>query len=284
MAFLSKTTVLSPFRRIALVGDAVGIPSLVRHVPEENVACIIAASLRPQYLGELVAIAGGIGRPLLVQAPAKSVAESQAFLEEFHEISCDGLLCYSYSMKIPPVMLEAVKGNAVNIHGALLPKNRGPNPIQWALIKGERRAGVTAHQMVEEIDAGPIIDQVPVEISFEDTWVSLRDKVSSVTETMLDSLIPRLIRGNVVCVPQGESQASTNHRLTPDYPKIDFTHMSDHDVYNLIRAQVSPLRGAFLEDEHGERIYFEHYVPYERIHSIRELWGKADFASIARNL
>jgi len=272
---LSKTAVLSAFRHIAIVGDAVGIPSLIRHVPRENVACLVAASLRPQYLDELGIVARRIGCPLLVQAPAKRLAESQAFLEEFRGMSCNSLLCYSYSMKIPSAILEAVGGNAVNIHAALLPKNRGPNPIQWALIKGERQTGVTAHQMVEGIDAGPIVGQVPVEISFEDTWVSLRDKITSVTETMLGSLIPRLVAGNVVCIPQDESQATINHRLTPDYPRIDFARMSDLDVYNLIRAQVSPLRGAFLE-ERGERQYFQSFVPYEKIRAIRALHAGQD--------
>ncbi len=273
-----KTTVLSPFQRIAIVGDTIGVPSLMQHVPRENIACIITASLRPQYLDELAAIARAIGVPLLVQAPIKSIAQNQEFLQDFHSISCDSLLCYSYSMKIQPVILEIVRGNAVNIHVSLLPKNRGPNPFQWPLIKDEKLTGTTAHQMGEEIDTGPIVDQIPVQISFEDTWVSLQDKVRSATETMLDSLIPRLICGNIACVPQDESQASTNHRLTPDYPKIDFTHMSDLDVYNLIRAQISPLGGAFLEDAHGDRTYFKDFVPYERIHLIREHWGRTDLA------
>jgi len=177
-------------------------------------------------------------------------------------------------MKLPPSMLKMVHGNAVNFHAALLPKNRGPNPIQWAIIKWEHLTGVTAHQMVEDIDSGPIVDQIPVAISLDDTWVTFAEKIEAATGVLLSRVVPKFVEGAITCVPQDERQATKNTRLTPEFPKIDFRSMSDREVYNLIRAEAFPLGGAFLGDTSGDRCYFPHLVPYDMIPLLRESYFK----------
>jgi len=278
---VSCLTKLSAFKRVALVGDGKGIPALLERVPLTNVVCLIAASIRPQYLDALIRLSQINGRPLLVQPKSRDTSASQRFIEEFRRQGCDSLICHSYSMKLPAAMLEMVNGNAVNIHAALLPKNRGPNPIQWAIIRGENVTGVTAHQMAEEIDAGPIIDQIPVAISLDDTWVTLANKIDVATGVLTHRVIPLVLRGGVTCIPQDDRQATKNTRLTPESPRINFRSMSDLEVYNLIRAQVSPLGGAFLEGLRRERFYFRDYVPLDRIRFLRESYFKNGLRGIS---
>lgn len=258
------------FRRIGLVGDSYGIAALLKHVPIQTVVCFIAAAIRPQYLDELRAVAQAKDRPLLIQPRMSNASLAQKFIGEFRTFRCESLICCSYSMKLPLPILEAVRRNALNIHASLLPKNRGPNPIQWAIIRGESSTGVTAHQMVDRIDAGPIMEQVRVEIGLLDTWVSLRDRISEATEALLERAVPRVLEGGAVCVPQIEAEATVNSRLTPESPRIDLQSMSDKQIYDLIRAQVSPLSGAFLEDNQGRRFYFKSFVSLDRIPLIRQ--------------
>jgi len=260
------------------------MPVLLEHIPLENVVCLITASIRPQYLAQLRRLSQTTGRPLLVQPISKEALGEQRFIEEFRKQGCDSLVCYSYSMKLPTLMLETVSGNAVNVHAAFLPKNRGPNPIQWSVIKGENHTGVTAHQMTEAIDAGPIIDQIPVPIPLGDTWVTLSEKVDVAARALLRRVAPRLVEGGVTCIPQDESQATKNIRLTPEWPRIDFRLMSDIQVYNLIRAQVFPLGGAYLESPEGKRLYLRHFVPLDRIRSIRESYDRKGLDGVSEVL
>lgn len=275
---------LEAFGKIALVGDGIGLPRLLKYIPAEDVGCLIAASIRPQYLQELDAIARARDKPLLIQPKSSNLLQIEEFLEDFRRLGCNSLISHSYSLKLPTPMLDVVRNNAVNIHAAFLPKNRGPNPIQWTIIRGENSTGVTAHQMTDRIDAGPILDQIPVAIDPRDTWVSLRDKINEATEVLLQGIIPKVIEGSAICTPQEEDDATTNSRLTPESPKIDFRTMSDKQIYDLIRAQVNPLSGAFLEDENARRFHFKEFVPLKQVSLMREFYLRNGLEELIRML
>ena len=92
-----------------------------------------------------------------------------------------------------------------NVHGALLPRHRGANPIQWAIVNDERRAGVTLHRMTEEIDAGAIIAQREVRIEFGDSWREVQARISEATESLLAEQLPLLLSGVATATPQPQS-------------------------------------------------------------------------------
>jgi UDP-4-amino-4-deoxy-L-arabinose formyltransferase/UDP-glucuronic acid dehydrogenase (UDP-4-keto-hexauronic acid decarboxylating) len=254
--------------RAILVGDRAGLPILLKATPPEAVAALMAASRRPHELDALQLLARDHGRPLLVQPPYGTV-EYTEFLGEFRAQRLDVLLCCSYSMLIRPEMLAAINGPAVNIHPALLPRNRGPNPIQWAVIKGESVTGLTVHVMNEEFDTGPIIAQAEEPIRDEDTWVTLRERLNARTPFLLAAQMPTLLDGaSIDARAQDEAKATRNPRLTPESPRIDFATMTNREVFNLIRAQVQPLRGAFIEQD-GRRRYFRHYITLDEVAKLR---------------
>lgn len=261
----------SKFRRIAIFGDDYGVEQLLRYVPKELVKCVVAASIRPEYIPRTAELAHCIGSRLLIQ-PVFESQDYPAVADNIGELKIDLLLCNSYSMVIREDVLRSVGYNAINIHWALLPKNRGPNPVQWAVIKGEAETGVTAHYMQNGIDAGDIIARKAVEIGFEDTWVDVWKKLSEKAEELLRDEIPGVIAGLNGRIRQDESLATSNKRLTEDFPRIDFVAMSDEEVYNLIRAQVKPLKGAFIEHD-GERLYFSEFVKYKDIGKLRKKYG-----------
>ena len=267
----SMSCLIGKFGKIALLCDNLGAPRLLRHVPQENVACIVAAEIRPQYLNMLKSLAKKHDVPLVVQRKNSCLSLKGA----------DSILCDSYSMRVPETTLLDLSGRAVNIHFSLLPENRGPNPVQWAIIHNDPFTGVTAHQMAATFDSGPIIDQTKVSVAMDDTWVLLFSRLNHVAERLLAHVVPDLLDGKAVCTVQDESQATRNTRLTPESPRIDFRTMTDLQVYNWIRAQVAPLQGAYLE-ENGERLRFPRYLGFEGVASMRKAFSKGGLAAVRK--
>ena len=255
------------FERVVLVGDSYGLPMLLDALEPKIVCCLIPAQIRQNDLAKVENLASQYDIPLLIQ-PRSGTDEYPAFVDALRKLMPDILVCNSYSMIIRPDILNLVSGNAINVHAALLPKNRGPNPIQWAIIKDESETGVTLHYMDETIDAGDIISQAKMAIHEDDTWVSLRDRLSVVTRELLAKQLPLVLLGTNGRQKQDEASASINSRLTPESPKIEFDKMDDRKIFNLIRAQVHPLRGAYVESERG-REYFSSYLPLASIPELR---------------
>ena len=258
----------SPIQRILLVGDTYGVPELLARVPSECVVGIVTAEIRPQYHEELKELADGIGVPFLIQPRVDSPNYSD-FLSYLTKLCPDSLICHSYSMLIRSDVLNLIGGRAFNVHMALLPRNQGPNPIQWALIHGDQNSGVTLHVMDENFDRGAIVDQDTVDILFEDTWLTLSSRLRVATSELLDRMIPLLLSGNWQATPQNKSVALHNTRITPESFQINFAIMSDLQVYNLIRAQVAPLKGAYLDSLSG-KVRFTECLSLEGIAEMRK--------------
>lgn len=264
---------MTPAGRIAIAGDALGIPQTLEVVPGDRVRGLIASSIRPQYLGELGELAAGLGVPLLVQPKYEPGANAyQAFVDELRASSFDLLICNSYSLILRPEMLDAVAGPAVNVHWSMLPRNRGPNPTQWALIRGETTTGVTLHHIDEDVDAGDIIGQVEEPIRDQDTWISLNERLRGRAAELLGELIPAIVAGTAPRRPQRGDLATVNRRLTPDSPEIRLDRMSDREVFDLIRAQVSPLQGAYI-DRGGSREHLDSYLSMDEVRELRARLG-----------
>ena len=264
-------TTQGPFRNIALAGNEMGIRQLLAVVPSERVRCIIAPSIRPALEQPVRILAAAAGSTFASQ-PKYGSPEYGSFLEHLGELELDLLISNNYSMIIRPDVIEMLKGNCLNVHWALLPANRGPNPVQWAIIRNEKTTGVTLHFMDQSIDSGDIVAQRAVEIADDDTWKSLAGKLESVSFDLLHHALPAIFEGRVSRYPQDEAKANSNRRLTPDSPRIDFNHMSDREIYNLIRAQVKPLSGAYIESGEG-RIYFPEWRSLEQVQELRKAYS-----------
>jgi len=253
-------------KSIVLFGDTHGIPQVMKYIPHDLIACLVMASIRPHQERELRQVANHHLIPLLIQ-PKRNTVDYDDFLQRIRDISPDLILVNSYSMKLHPDVLELPRHGAINIHGALLPKYRGSNPIQWAIIHNEQETGVTMHFMSDRIDEGPIIAQRRVLIQFNDTWVDVKDRIDRESELLLSEVAPALLSGNITGTPQNSDCSSYFNRRTPEDGCIDW-NKSILSIYNLIRALVAPLPGAYYVID-DQRIILDKFLSLAEVASMK---------------
>ena len=162
------------------------------------------------------------------------------------EIRPDLILSVYYRNMVGVPILEIPRLGAFNMHGSLLPKYRGRAPINWAVLHGEPRIGMTLHKMVKRADAGDIVDQQGVDIGPRDTAEQAFRKVLPCARAVLARQIDALLSGAARATPQDESQATYFGGRKPEDGRIDFAKTSA-EIFNLIRAVTDPYPGAFVD-------------------------------------
>ncbi|HVU25369.1 MAG TPA: formyltransferase [Opitutus sp.] len=158
----------------------------------------------------------------------------------------DLILSVYYRNMIGTKILALPRLGAWNMHGSLLPSYRGRAPVNWAVLHGEPRIGMTLHRMVKSADAGAIVDQEGVEIGPRDTAEQAFRKVLPCARRILARQIDALLAGTATESPQDESQATYFGGRKPEDGRIDWTQ-SSRQIFNLVRAVADPYPGAFTE-------------------------------------
>lgn len=133
-----------------------------------------------------------------------------------------------------------------NLHASLLPQYRGAAPINWAIINGEKRTGVTTFLLNHEIDKGAIIEQESVDILPEDNIGSLYDKLMNIGSKLVIRTVDKLAEGNYTTIEQmhiDESTLKPAPKIFKEDGRIDWTKRGE-DIVNLIRG-LSPYPAAW---------------------------------------
>ncbi len=168
------------------------------------------------------------------------------WIERIAALRPDLILSVYYRHMISSQILALARLGAFNMHGSLLPKYRGRAPINWAVLHGEPRIGMTLHRMVKQADAGAIIDQEGVDLGPRDTAEQAFRKVLPCARRVLARQIDALLAGAAKETPQDESQATYFGGRTPEDGRIDWRQTS-REIFNLIRAVTDPYPGAFTD-------------------------------------
>jgi methionyl-tRNA formyltransferase len=167
-------------------------------------------------------------------------------LAQIEALRPDLILSVYYRNMISTRILALARLGAWNMHGSLLPKYRGRAPINWAVLHGEPRIGMTLHRMDKAPDAGAIVDQEGVDIGPRDTAEQAFRKVLPCARRVLARQIDALLAGTARETPQDESQATYFGGRRPEDGRIDWNR-SSRDIFNLIRAVTDPYPGAFTD-------------------------------------
>jgi len=159
-------------------------------------------------------------------------------------IEIDILISVNYLFLIEADIFNHAKKLSFNIHGSLLPKNRGRTPHVWAIINGETKTGITAHVIDEGCDTGNIISQIEVIIDKDDTGATILDKYKNLYYPLIEEVISSCKNNSLNFVVQNENDATYNGKRTPEDGQINW-NWSSEKILNWIRAQAYPYPGAF---------------------------------------
>lgn len=166
------------------------------------------------------------------------------WVEKIRQMAPEIIFSFYYRNLLSAEILGIPSAGSYNVHGSLLPAYRGRCPVNWVLLRGEKKTGVTLHHMVEKADAGDIVGQREVLIGREDTAVTLYEKLCSKAGELLDELLPLMRKGIAPRIPQEPGKASYFGGRKPEDGRIDWSSPVEQ-IYNLVRAVTEPYPGAF---------------------------------------
>lgn len=182
------------------------------------------------------------------------------WIEMIRDISPEVIFSFYYRNLLCRDILIIPSAGSFNLHGSLLPAYRGRCPVNWVLVKGEQRTGVTLHHMVEGPDAGDIVGQKEVVIEFEDTVYTLYQKLCVKAKELLEEVLPLIKNGIAPRIAQNFKQGSYYGGRRPEDGKIDW-NWPVMQIYNLVRAVTDPYPGAFTFLPGGEKLYIWWALP-----------------------
>jgi methionyl-tRNA formyltransferase len=218
----------------------------------EEVCAVITHRNDPQehiWFESVAELAQAAGVPVL----APDTPNTPGVISCLTELQPDLILSFYYRRLLGPALLALPRLGAINLHGSLLPKYRGRSPINWVLVNGETHTGVTLHYMIAPADAGDIIAQREVPIAFEDTALTLFEKVARAAVELLRDTFPLIKAGMAPRLPQDPRQGTYFGGRTPEDGRIDWSRPA-LGLYNLVRAVTAPYPGAFTAFA-GKRLY-----------------------------
>ncbi|OQB25159.1 MAG: Methionyl-tRNA formyltransferase [Firmicutes bacterium ADurb.Bin182] len=139
--------------------------------------------------------------------------------------------------------LSVPRFGCINVHGSLLPKYRGAAPVQWAIINGEEKTGVTTMMTDAGLDTGDILLMRETSILPDETAGELSERLAVLGAQVLKETLCKLEEGTLVRVPQDNGSATRCAMLKKEHGRIDFT-LSQKQVHDLVRG-VNPWPGAY---------------------------------------
>jgi len=141
-------------------------------------------------------------------------------------------------------VLDTARLGGMNVHQSAFPLYRGDAPQNWAILRGDRTAGVTLHWMVPEADAGDIIDQRTYEIGPDDTIADLGDRARILALAMLRERLPEIAAGTAPRRPQSHADTVLSMPRVPGDGWIEWS-APGHAIHDLVLAVTHPYPGAF---------------------------------------
>jgi len=188
--------------------------------------------------------------------PVKTAAEKYAipvlqpervrdeeFLRVFRELAPELVVLVAFGQILPKEIIDFPALGCVNVHPSLLPRYRGAAPINWALIRGEVRTGVTIMRMDEGVDSGDILFQEETPIGPEDNFDSLHDRLAEQGARLLLKTVGELVKERVKRYPQDHALATYAPRLKKEDGHVNWG-ADVGDILNRIRG-LSSSPGAY---------------------------------------
>jgi methionyl-tRNA formyltransferase len=151
------------------------------------------------------------------------------------KINPELILVVGYRKIFPNEIIHIPKYGIIGLHASLLPHLRGQAPLNWAIINGDSKAGITMFKMDDGIDTGDIVGQKEINIEITTDIIELKEKISDLAVQLVNEYVPLILKDQAKFLTQPSSGTYGCARI-PEDGKIDWTRKTI-DIYNLIRAQ-----------------------------------------------
>lgn len=174
--------------------------------------------------------------------------KDEAFVEELRSYNADIFVVIAFRM-LPKVVWTMPPLGTFNLHASLLPDYRGAAPINWAVINGEKRTGVTTFFLKHEIDTGDIISQQAIDIADDENVGSVHDRLMALGADLTLETLNSIIAGTLKTIPQEDLLNGAEPKPAPkifkETCKLDFTKPVI-EIYNKIRG-LSPYPASYVD-------------------------------------
>jgi len=225
---LPRDPVERPLRAAFFGTPALALPTLERMLARPDLCQVVAVVAQPDK-------PVGRGKKLRPPPVAKRASElglplfqprkvrSGEFPQAIESLDLDVAVVIAYGRILTTQLLEAPRYGCINVHASLLPAWRGAGPIQWAILSGDERSGVTTMWMEEGLDTGPMLEVRDIPIASDETSSSLGAKLSELGADTLVETLEALRAGRLSSTPQSEDGASYARILSKEDGRLDWT-------------------------------------------------------------
>jgi methionyl-tRNA formyltransferase len=231
--------------RIVFMGTPnFAIPSLERLMHSRHqIAGVVTVADKPQGRGRKVSatpvkeFAQKHGLPVLTPADLKDAD----FVRSLGDFKPDLIAVVAFRI-LPEAVFTLPPSGTVNLHASLLPKYRGAAPINWAIINGETKTGLTTFFIRKKVDTGDVLLQREIPIDPDEDFGQLRDRMAQQGANLLLETVEVIERGEARPLKQDDTQTSSAPKITPEHCRIDWSQTAVQ-IKNRVRG-LSPTPGA----------------------------------------
>lgn len=240
--------------RIVFMGTPeIAVPSLERLISDGHDVCaVVTQPDRPKGRGKKLAFSpvkeAAMRHELEILQPEK--ASQPDFLDRLRELNPDLIVVIAFGQILRKEVLDLPKYGCVNVHVSLLPKYRGAAPINWAIIDGEEKTGVTTMFMDEGLDTGDIIKTREFRLDDEINAGQLHDIMMEEGADVLSQTVKAIEDGTAERIRQNDDESTYAPMMDRNLGHIDFKK-SAVSIHNLVRGTV-PWPGAWCESPYGK--------------------------------
>jgi methionyl-tRNA formyltransferase len=162
--------------------------------------------------------------------------KDEASQARIREAGADLMVVVAYGQILPASLINAPRLGTLNVHASLLPRHRGPAPIEWSILSGDTETGVTIMRMDAGVDTGPILAQERIPLPPDATAPLLESQLARLGSRLMLKTLDDLARGRVTPVPQPAERATHAPRLRSEDGKLKPSSMSAQEIDRRVRA------------------------------------------------
>lgn len=216
----------------------IGVPILEALLQRHEVAAVVTAPDKAVGRKQIITpspISNLAERHQVTVYKPEKVKNNPDFLLQLKQHAADLYVVVSYGKILPLELLDQPPLKTINVHFSLLPKYRGPAPVQFALLNGETKTGTSIFILDELVDHGPLLANAELDIAPNDTNITLQSKLAQLSADLLIETLPKYEHSEITPVVQNHEQATSTKIITKEDGQINWQDTSQQ-IYNRFRA------------------------------------------------